>query len=143
MLLCACAYGVKSESSQVRNFAWHRWFSFQRCCNVLFCLFLLISVMQNECVCMLWTSCPRAKIHYYYMWPFAKRLYHGWISTMASSNDFSWKLPPTKWIAGCASGYSQRFNKTCIFKFYAVCFWISYKQRFDTTCIFKFYAISE
>jgi len=23
-LLCACAHGVKSENSQVRNFAWHR-----------------------------------------------------------------------------------------------------------------------
>jgi len=24
MLLCACVHGVKSEISQVRNFAWHR-----------------------------------------------------------------------------------------------------------------------
>jgi len=28
------------------------------------------------------------------LWPFAKKLYHGWISTMTSSNERSWKLPP-------------------------------------------------
>ena len=33
------------------------------------------------------------------MWPFAKKLYHGWISTMTSSNEISWKLPPPR--AGC------------------------------------------
>ena len=45
------------------------------------------------CVFVLWTSCLRAKIHYYYMWPFAKKLYHGW-STMTSSNEISWKCHP-------------------------------------------------
>ena len=54
------------------------------------------------CVFVLWTSCLRAKIHYYYMWPFAKKLYHGWTSTMTSSNEISWKLPTPKWTAGCA-----------------------------------------
>ena len=58
--------------------------------NVLFCLFSLTSDVQNVCVCILWTSCLRAKTHYYYMWPFAKTLYHGWISTMTSSNEKSW-----------------------------------------------------
>ena len=57
-------------------------------------LFLWTSVVQNVCVCILWTSCLRAKMHYYYMWPFAKKLYHGWISTSTSSNKISWKLPP-------------------------------------------------
>ena len=46
------------------------------------------------CVFVLWTSCLRAKIHYYYMRLFAKKLYHGWISTMTSSNEISWKLSP-------------------------------------------------
>ena len=36
-----------------------------------------------------------------YLWPFAKKLYHGWISTMTPSNEKSWKLPPPKWEAGC------------------------------------------
>ena len=72
--------------------------------NVLFCLFLLTSVVQNVCACMLWTSCLWAKIHYYhYMWPFARKVYHGWISTMTSSNEILWKLPtPPKWRAACA-----------------------------------------
>ena len=46
------------------------------------------------CVFVLWTWCLRAKIQYYYMSPFAKKLYHGWISTMTSSSEISWKLPP-------------------------------------------------
>jgi len=29
-----------------------------------------------------------------YLWLFAKKLNHGWISTMSSSNEISWKLPP-------------------------------------------------
>ena len=51
--------------------------------------------MQNVCrLFVLWIWCLRAKIHYYYTWPFAKKLYHGWISTMTSSNEISLKLPP-------------------------------------------------
>jgi len=47
------------------------------------------------CVFVLWTSCLGVKIHnYYYMWPFAKKMYHGWISTMTSSNEISWNFPP-------------------------------------------------
>ena len=46
------------------------------------------------CVCILWTSYPRAKIHYYYMWPFARKFYHSWMRTMTSSNEISRKLPP-------------------------------------------------
>ena len=85
---------------EVRNFAWHRWFSLQRCCKT-FCFYE--PALCRMCVFVLWTSCLRAKIHYYYMWPFAKKLYHGWISTMTSSNEISWKLPPPpKWRAGCA-----------------------------------------
>jgi len=30
------------------------------------------------------------------LWPFAKKLYRGWISTMTSSNESSWKLPPPR-----------------------------------------------
>ena len=29
-----------------------------------------------------------------YLWPLAKMLYHGWISTMTSSNESSWKFSP-------------------------------------------------
>jgi len=50
MLLCACVYGVKSEISQVRNFAWHQWFSLQRCCK-RFC-FVFINQRCAECVCL-------------------------------------------------------------------------------------------
>ena len=73
---------------EVRNFAWHRWFSLQRCCKT-FCFYQ--PALCRMCVlhCGL-----RAKIHYYCMWPFAKKLYHGWISTMTSSNEISWKFPP-------------------------------------------------
>jgi len=52
MLLGACAYGVKSEILQVRNFAWHRWFSLQRCCKTFG--FVIFSVVKRcaECVCL-------------------------------------------------------------------------------------------
>jgi len=82
----ACAYGVKSEISQVRNFAWHRWFSLQRCCKPFCFVCFYWPALCRMFVFVLWTSCLRVKIHYYYMWPFAKKLYHGWISTMTSSN---------------------------------------------------------
>ena len=29
-----------------------------------------------------------------YLWPFAKKVYHGWVSMMTSSNEILWKLPP-------------------------------------------------
>ena len=45
------------------------------------------------------------------MWPFAKKLYHGWISTMTSSNEIHEKLPPPKWRAGCAPGH-HTFNRS-------------------------------
>ena len=35
---------------EVRNFVWHRWFSLQRCCKMLFRLFLLTRVVQNLCL---------------------------------------------------------------------------------------------
>jgi len=56
-----------------------------------------------KCVFVLWTSCLRVKIHYNYMWSFAKKLYHGWMSTMTSSNEISWKLPPEmkSWLRPC------------------------------------------
>ena len=37
-----------------------------------------------------------------YLWTLAQKLYCGWMSTMTSSNESSWKLPPPKWRAGCA-----------------------------------------
>jgi len=97
MLLCACAYGVKSETSQVRKI------------KRSFSLFLLTSIVHNVCVCMVctmcaWTSCLRTKIHCYCLWPFAKKLYHGWITTMTSSNEISIKIAPPKWRPGCAPG---------------------------------------
>jgi len=42
-------------------------------------MLLLTSLAQNVCVYILWTSCLRAKMHYYYIWPFVKKLSHGWI----------------------------------------------------------------
>ena len=95
---------------EVRHFAWH---CLQRCCKMLF---LLTSVVQNVCVCALWTSCLRAKIHYYYMWPFAKKLYHGWICTMTSSNETVKISPLPKWRAGC--GPVPKWNQR--WKFYPV-----------------------
>jgi len=61
MLLCACAYGVKSEilldtGDSASNAVVKR--------SVLF---LLTSVMQNVRAYILWTSCLPAKTHYYYM----------------------------------------------------------------------------
>ena len=65
--------------------------------NVPFFVLLLTSVVQNVCrLFVLWTWCLRAKIHYYYTWPFAKKLYHSWISTMTSSNEISWNFPPNE-----------------------------------------------
>ena len=96
MLLYACACGVKSEISQVSNFARHRWFCFQRCCKTFCFICFYLPALCRMCVFVLWTSCLRAKIQYYNMWPFPKKLYHGWISTMASSNEISWKSPPPR-----------------------------------------------
>jgi len=102
MLLCACAHGVKSEisldtSDSASNAVVKR--------SVLF---LLTSVVQNVCVCMLWTSCLRAKKHYYYMWPFAIKLYHGWNK---HDDVIEWNFmkitPPSKWRAGCAPDLDQ------------------------------------
>jgi len=80
MLLCACPYGVKSEISldsgdSASNAV------VKRC-------ILLIRVMQNVCVCTLWTSCLRAKIHCYLLLyvTVCEKLYHSWISAMTSSN---------------------------------------------------------
>jgi len=55
VLLCECAYGVKSEilldtGDSASN-------------AVVNVLFLLTSVVQNVCVCILWTLCLRAKMH--------------------------------------------------------------------------------
>jgi len=38
------------------------------------------------------------------MWPIAKKLYHGWISTMAPSHEFM-KIAPPKWRAGCGPAF--------------------------------------
>jgi len=88
-------------------------------------LFLLTSLVQNVCVYTLWTSCLRAKMHYYYIWPFAEKLYQGWISTMTSSNEILWKLPSLKWRAGCAPAarWSWRLTSVHVFQvhYIAVC----------------------
>jgi len=97
---------------EVRNFASHWWFSLQRCCK-MFCF--CQTALCRMYVCTLWTSCLRAKIHYYYMWPFAKKLYFGWIITMTSSNGISWKLPPPEMRAGCAPGRDYTLDGTNIF----------------------------
>ena len=42
--------------------------------------------------------------YYYYIWPFVKKLYHGWVSTMTSSNEILWELPPPEiksWLRPC------------------------------------------
>jgi len=41
------------------------------------------------------------------MWLFAKKLYHGWISTLTSLNEILWKLPPPEmksWLRLCKNG---------------------------------------
>jgi len=46
-----------------------------------------------------------------YLWPFAKKLYHGWISMVTLSNEIAWKLsPPPKWRAGCAPASSDPYE---------------------------------
>ena len=72
------------------------------------------------CVFVLWTSCLLAKMQYYYKWPFAKKLHHGWLSTMTSSNEISWKLSPPKWRAGCAPAWTWSsiagIRSSCVIK---------------------------
>jgi len=65
------------------------------------------------------TSCLRAKIHYLHLWPFAKNLYHGWISTMTSSNSAppemkSW-LRPWFYLSTkkCYCGFQNVFALAC------------------------------
>jgi len=53
MLLCACAYGVKSDISLDTGDSASN--------AVVDFLFLLTSVVQNVCICILWTSCLRQK----------------------------------------------------------------------------------
>jgi len=76
---------------EVRNFAWHWWFSLQRCCKTLF----FINQGCAECVClhiMDFVSAGKNTLFLYLT--VCEKLYHGWISTMTSSNEISWKLPP-------------------------------------------------
>jgi len=52
----------------------------------------VLSVFINqrcaECVCLYTMDfMSTGKIHYYYMRPFGKKLYHGRISTLTSSNE--------------------------------------------------------
>jgi len=93
MLLCACPYAVKSEISLDTGDSAY---------NAVVKRSVFINQRCAECMFVLWTSCLRAKVHCYYMWPFAKKLYHSWISMITSSNEISWKFPPPKWRAGCA-----------------------------------------
>jgi len=49
------------------------------------------------------------------MWPFAKKLYHGWISTMTSSNEISCKLfhPEMKsWLRPCLTLHTYQNIKS-------------------------------
>ena len=89
---------------EVSNFAWHRRFSLQRCCKT-FCLACFYQpALCRMCVFVLWTSCLRVKKHYYYMWPFAKKLYHGRLNK--HDDVIEWHFmkiaSPPKWRAGCA-----------------------------------------
>ena len=109
MLLCACAYGVKSEISQVRNVAWHQWFSLQRCCNT-FCF--VFNQRCAECLCLYTVDFVSAGkntlLLYVTVYKKVVVAYHGWISTMTSSNEISWKSPPPKWRAGCDPGINWK-----------------------------------
>jgi len=52
-----------------------------------------------------------------YLWPFAKKLYHSWVSMMMSSNEISWKLPHPQWRAGCAPAEAIRtIEESCCAK---------------------------
>ena len=106
MLLCACAYGVMSEISLDTG---------DSASNAVVKRSVFINQPCVECAFALSTSCRRAKIqNYYHMWPFAKKLYHGWISTMTSSNKISLKLPPPKLRAGCAPGLHRKLRRTAL-----------------------------
>jgi len=67
---------------------------------------------------ILWFESQKCMIkpYHYYMWPFAKKLYYSWISTMTSSNEISWKLPPPpemkSWLCPC-SWCSSAVAATC------------------------------
>jgi len=106
------------------------------------------------CVFVLWTSCLRAKIRYYCMWPFAKKLYHGWISTMTSSNEISWKFPPrneelvaplTTWFIifpfSCFSGVRRKFSWGGFIQWHMVviCIWcdLFVTSQFDVIFMFS------
>jgi len=95
-LLCACAYGVKSEISLDTS---------DSASNAVVkhsVLSVFINQRCAECMCLYYVLRVCGQKKHYYMWPFAKKLYHGWISTMTSSNEILWKLPSPKWRAGCA-----------------------------------------
>ena len=83
--------------------------------NVLFCPLLLTSVVQKVRVCTMdFVSASKNTLVLGYMWPFAKKLYHGWISTMTSSNEISWKLPPPEmksWLHPCLQQHSLQLQK--------------------------------
>ena len=101
---------------EVRNFAWHRWFSLQRCCKMLFRLFLLTRVVQNLCVCTM--DFLSAGKKYYYKWPFAKKLYQ--VVPRLNENDdvIEWNFmkiaPPPEmksWLRLCTKLYFMSKQK--------------------------------
>jgi len=122
MLLCACAHGVKSEILLDTGD------SASKAVVKRSVLSVFINQLCAKCVFVLWTSCLRAKKHYC-TWPFVKNLYHGWMNTMTSLNEISWKLPPPKWRAGCplvrniqSLARSSRFVAVCcLCSFYIGC----------------------
>ena len=98
--------------------------------------YVFINQRCAECVCLYrptMTSCLRAKIHYnYYMWPFAKKLYHGWINTMTSSNEISWKLPPRN---GLVAPLIRTWRRSGLTEVYCSVFYAHFKNI--TACVWQ------
>ena len=89
---------------EVRNFAWHWWFSLQRCKTFCFCLFLLTSVLQNVCLCTMDFVSAGKNTYYYYMWTVCEKV----VPRLNKHDDvIEWnfmKLPPPEmksWLRPC------------------------------------------
>ena len=102
MFLCACAYGVKSEISldtgdSASNAVVKR--------SVLY-----VSINQRCAECVYYGRRVWGQKYIIIMWPFAKKLYHGWIARWCHRMKFHENSPPN-WRAGCAPGPTQAHNQ--------------------------------
>jgi len=94
------------------------------------------------CVCILGTSCLRAKMHYYYLWQFAKKL--RWRHRMKFHENC---LPP-KWRAGSAPALCNVWtacHRLFVFLLLHLCYFVVWVTKinsikhchYHTSCFFK------